>query len=66
MAKNAFPGTKSSGGLLKKVVGTVVVLALLTLVVKHPSDAATWTKALFGLAGEVIDGIVTFFQQVGN
>jgi hypothetical protein len=66
MTKNAFPGMKTGSSLLKKVVSTAVVLALLTLIIKHPSDAATWVKSSFGLVGEVVDGIVTFFRQVGN
>lgn len=66
MTKNAFPGMKTGSSLLKKAIGTAVVLALLTLIIKHPSDAATWVTALLGLVGEVIDGIVTFFRHVGN
>lgn len=62
--KNAIPMPTSSGSVLPKLVGALVVAALLVIVVKHPSDAADWTKQLFGLAGDAVDGIVSFIRQI--
>ncbi|TDQ04805.1 hypothetical protein [Labedaea rhizosphaerae] len=60
MAKNAIPGFKTGGGVLSKVVGTAVVLAVLVIVVKHPSDAADFVKTVFGW----IDQIATFLREL--
>ena len=64
MAKQAFPGV-ASGGVLRKVVGLAVAVALLVLVVKYPADAASWAKAGIGGVGDVIDGLVSFFRSIG-
>lgn len=63
MAKNAFP-MKTGGGVLGKVVGLLVALAVLALVVKHPSDAATWVTSAFHLFGGMIDGVSAFLKEV--
>jgi hypothetical protein len=60
MAKNAIPGFKTGGGALSKVVGTAIVLAVLVIVVKHPSDAADFVKTVFGW----IDQIATFLREL--
>lgn len=62
MAKNAIPGMKTGGGVMSKVVGTAVVLAVLVIVVKHPSDAADFVKTVFGW----IDQIATFLRELGD
>jgi hypothetical protein len=63
MAKQTIPGFQTGGGgMLRKLIGTVVVLALLVIVVKHPADAANWVKAAVGC----LDGLVSFIRQVGN
>lgn len=62
MAKQTFPGFKTGGGVLRKVIGTAVVLAVLVIVVKHPADAANWVKTAVGW----LDGLVSFIRQVGN
>lgn len=64
MARNGFPVMKTDGGVLSKVIGWAVALALLTLVIKHPGDAATWAKSLFGMLGNAIEGISTFLRYV--
>ncbi|MFD2418504.1 hypothetical protein [Amycolatopsis pigmentata] len=53
---------KTGGGVMSKVVGTAVVLAILVIVVKHPSDAANFVKTVFGW----IDQIATFFMRLGD
>jgi hypothetical protein len=62
MARNAIPGLKSGGGVMSKVVGTAVVLAILVIVVKHPSDAADFVKTVFGW----IDQVATFLRELGG
>lgn len=62
MAKNALP--VKTGGMLGKLIGALVALAVLTLVVKHPSDAADWVTGLFHMLGRAIDGISAFLHDV--
>jgi hypothetical protein len=63
MAKNTvLPAASSSA--LPKAIGTLIMLAILVVVVKHPSDAAEWVKALGGWIGTAADGIAQFMQQV--
>jgi len=62
MAKNALP--MKTGGALGKFVGLLVACAVLTLVVKHPSDAATWVTSVFRIFGSMIDGFSAFLRDV--
>ena len=64
MARNVIPGVKTGGGILSKLIGTVVVLAILVLVVKHPTDAASFAKTMFSGFGALIDGFVSFFRSL--
>jgi hypothetical protein len=64
MARNVIPGVKTGGGVLSKVIGTAVVLAILVMVVKHPADSAAFARTLFSGAGAVIDGLVSFFRSL--
>lgn len=64
MARNVIPGMRTGGGVMPKVIGGVVVLAILVIVVKHPTDAASFTKTLFSGLGAVIDGLVSFFRSL--
>lgn len=64
MARNVIPGLKTGGGMLSKVIGTAVVLAILVMVVKHPTDAASFAKTIFSGLGAVIDGLVSFFRSL--
>ncbi len=63
MAKSPFP-MKTGSGLLPKVVGTLIAAAVLTLVIKHPANAAAFVTGLFHLAAQAVDGISTFLGQV--
>ncbi|SFJ91082.1 hypothetical protein SAMN05421835_110173 [Amycolatopsis sacchari] len=63
MAKNTFPPIKTGTSLLTKVVGLLTLIAILTLVVKHPTDAATWLSQAGHFVGTVIDGIASFLQH---
>ena len=53
MARNAIPGMKTGGGVMSKLVGTAMVLAILVIVVKHPSDAADFVKTVFGWIDQI-------------
>ena len=66
MAKNTIPGFKTGGGVLSKLIGTAIVIALVVLVVKYPGDAAIWAKTLVGVISDSIDGLVTFFRSLGH
>jgi hypothetical protein len=61
-----LPSIKSGGGVLKKVVGVVVVLAILALVVNHPHDAAGMVNSATEQGGGVIDSVVEFFRDLGH
>ena len=65
MAKQQqFPGISTGRGPLAKVIGIALVIAVLVLVVKHPTDAAAFAKAAFSTCGDAIDGIVTFLRSL--
>jgi len=64
MARNVIPGLRTGGGIMSKVIGTAVVLAILVIVVKHPADAASFAKTIFGVLGAIIDGLVSFFRSL--
>lgn len=66
MAKNALQMPKAGGGGLKKVVGLFIGIAIAVLVVQHPTEAADWTKGVFGVAENIIDGLVIFFKGVAQ
>jgi hypothetical protein len=55
---------KTGGGVLGKVISVLVMLAVLALIVGHPTDAATWVVSLVHLLGRVIGGISTFLRTV--
>jgi F0F1-type ATP synthase membrane subunit a len=59
-----MPVMPTGRGVLSKVVTVMVVLALLMLVVKYPSDAAHFLTGTMRLASNIIGGLVTFFRQV--
>lgn len=61
-----MPASHSGGGVLAKVIGGAVVLALLVIVVKHPTDAAGWLKGLIGSGTKVVNGMTSFIRQVAG
>ncbi|SFK52759.1 hypothetical protein SAMN05421835_12372 [Amycolatopsis sacchari] len=63
-SKNTMvPLSAGRGGVLTKLIGTAVVVALLVIVVKHPADAAAWLKDLIGWGTGIVDGIASFIRQ---
>lgn len=63
MARNMTP-MKTGGGVLGKLVGVLIVLAMVALVVGHPADAATWVVGVVHLLGRVVGGFSTFLRYV--
>lgn len=64
MARNNMLPMKTGGGLLGKVIGAVVLLAVLSLVIKHPADAAGWITGVWHVGSRVVDGLSTFLQTL--
>ncbi|WP_103347968.1 hypothetical protein [Amycolatopsis sp. CA-128772] len=65
MSKNPF-GIKTGGGIVKKIVGVVIVLAVLALVIKHPHDAAGMVNTAKDNGGGIIDSVAQFFRDLGR
>lgn len=63
MARNAFSPTTGSGAG-SKLLGLLILLAVLTIVVKDPVGAAQMARGLARLAGGAIDGISIFLRAV--
>lgn len=57
--KTMLPMPTSQGSILPKLVGTLVTIAVLIFVVKHPSESANFVKT-------AAEAISTFFQQVSG
>lgn len=64
MAKSTLPGFKTGGGVLTKVISAVVVIAVLALVIKHPTEAAALVTGGLHAAEGAVDGISAFLQRV--
>lgn len=64
--KSSMIPVPAGSSVLPKVISTVVVLALLVVVVKHPVEAAGWVKALVGGAVSAVEGLATFFQGIAS
>ncbi|TNC20889.1 hypothetical protein [Amycolatopsis alkalitolerans] len=62
MARQTIPKVQPGGGMLRKLVGTVMAAVVLVMVVKHPADAAMWVKSVINW----IDGLTSFVQQLGH
>lgn len=65
MAKNPF-GIKTSGGVLKKAVVVLAVLAALALVINHPHDAAGMVHTAKDEGEGIIDSVAQFFRDLGR
>lgn len=57
MAKQQFPMTKGGSGVLSKLIGWLVLIAVLVMVVKHPVESAHWFSA-------TVEALGTFLQAV--
>lgn len=65
MPKNNLVPTGGTS-VMPKVIGTLVVLGLLAVVVKHPGDAAAWVTGMAAWLESVVDGVAEFFRLVGS
>jgi hypothetical protein len=63
MAKSPFP-MKTGSGILPKLIVTLVVIAILTMVVKNPAGTAAWVTGLAHATGAAIDGLSSFLQHI--
>lgn len=66
MAKQSFQPIKTGTSLLTKVIGFLVLIAVLTLVIKHPAESATWLGQAGHFVGVVVDGIASFLQSAAS
>lgn len=66
MAGNQIIPTAGGGKLLPKLIGTLVFLAVLALVIKHPTSAASWVHTLWTAGTTAVDGMAEFFQAVAK
>ncbi|TKG67531.1 hypothetical protein [Prauserella endophytica] len=67
MAKQQLPlMPKTGSGVLTKLIGTVAVLALVVVIVRHPGDAAAWAKGMGGVITGIVDGVAAFFRQLAG
>jgi hypothetical protein len=57
-------GVKTGGGLLRRVVGILAVLAGLWLVVKFPADAASVVEHVVQVLTAIINGVGTFLHRL--
>ena len=64
MARTAVVGSSGGGGLVSKVVSTLVLLGVIVFVVKHPQQAADLTLTLLGWGKTAVEGISAFIQRV--
>jgi hypothetical protein len=64
--KQVLPTMGGGSKVMPKLIGILVLLAVLTLIVKHPTEAAGWVDTLFQLGATVVDGLANFFQAVAQ
>lgn len=64
MGKSAMPMMKTGGGAGKKLLGAAITLALVVMVVQHPTEAAQWTKNAAAVIGHLADSLGLFFGAV--
>lgn len=63
MAKNMLP-MKPGGGIMAKLITVVIGLALIMLLVKYPSDVASWVTGAGHILASLADGLVSFFRAL--
>lgn len=63
MARNMMP-MKSGSGVGSKLIGLVIVSAVVVLIIKYPGDAAGWVTGAAHLFTNVVSGLVAFFRAL--
>lgn len=66
MAKKSQIPMTSGGGVVSKLVGTAVIIAVVAFIVKHPVEAAHDTSVGFSALGDVVYSLMTFLQQLSG
>lgn len=64
MSKKGMMPMPTGSGLLPKLIGGAIAVALVLVVVQHPTDAATWVTALANGGKSVVDGVAAFIHQI--
>lgn len=64
MAKSSVP-MPSGGSTLPKLISGLIGLAVLVMVVKHPTESASGTTNVVNGIGNVVDGLATFLHALG-
>lgn len=64
MAKQQMIPMPGGSGVVPKLIGMAVLIAVLVVVVKHPGDSANVVKALVGMGESVVDGIAAFLHKL--
>jgi hypothetical protein len=65
MSKNMTP-IKAGSGILSKLIGILIGLAVVMLIIKYPGDAAGWVTGGAHLLTNIVSGLVAFFRQLGS
>lgn len=65
MAKSQIPMPTGGSGIMPKLVSTVIGLAMLVLIVKQPTVAASLITGAAAKLGSVVEGTATFLQALG-
>ncbi|MGB3439045.1 MAG: hypothetical protein WBA97_09875 [Actinophytocola sp.] len=65
MAKSRLP-LPTGNSTAKKLLVTVVLIALVAVVVRYPADAASAAIGVGRAASAVVDGFATFFRVLAN
>ncbi|TCO47987.1 hypothetical protein [Actinocrispum wychmicini] len=63
MPRNMLP-MKPGSGIMAKLIMAVVGLAVLMLVVKYPSDVASWVTGAGHVLSSLANGLVSFFRAL--
>lgn len=63
--KNMIP-MSTGGGVLPKLIGFAVAIAVLLVVVKHPQDSASWIQSLIAGGEGMIDGLAAFLHTLAS
>lgn len=58
------PPSAQGGGLLPKIIVGLVLLGVLVLVIKHPSEAAGMATGIGHFVGSAVDGVAAFFRDL--
>ncbi|PXY31099.1 hypothetical protein [Prauserella muralis] len=64
MARKSLMPMPTKGRTAPKLIATLVIVASLAIIVKHPNEAASWANAIGRWLDSALDGLVSFVQQL--